>query len=132
MKALDTTVLLKYATVRRNRQQDLLEPLFLKYADTAHFYVSDIVIVEVTNYLEENIKYDKSHIEGVVNALAVSPKIELQNKKSVQEALKLYKHQNQPFADCLKNVFNSERNCTETLREIDRKIVSKAYSKLAG
>lgn len=132
MKALDTTILEKYLTKEINGDSNILNPLIAKYPETNHFFINDIVIAEVANLLEENIKLDKSHIIKVIREFVYNDSVILQEKENIERALKDYTEKNWPFAECLKLVHNENNNCVETIRESDQKAGSMAYSKLAG
>lgn len=132
MKALDTSVLIKYVTKPKRKSAGFLQLFFEKYPVHAKFFVNDIVLTEITAELEENIKFDKFHIVGVIEELILSEKIILQHSTVVQDALEIYKNQNQAFSECLKDVLNDQYNCKETLKATERKAQSVSYSTLAG
>lgn len=132
MKALDTTILEKYLTRETNGNSNSLNPLFAKYPDSNHFFVNDVVIIEVANLLEENIKFDNSHIVAVIREFVYSDKIVLQERENIERALTYYTEKNRPFAECLKQVLNENNHCSETIRASEQKTGSMAYSKLAG
>ncbi len=132
MKALDTSVLIKYVAKEKRNSTGLLFSFYEKYPERAQFFVNNVVLTEITGQLEENIKFDKFHIVGVIEELLVSKKIVLQNSSVIQGALDIYKIRNQSFSECLKEVLNNEHNCKETLKATERKAQSASYSILAG
>ena len=124
MFAIDTNVLVRLLVDDPNEitQSQLARQLLIKQGSA---WVSSIVLIETIWVLQSRYKLPKEEIISVIEKLTSHPRIQLENKTRINEALTIYRVGNTGFADC--SILNEAKNNQLILHTFDKKL-----SKLQG
>ena len=99
---IDANIILRYLLADNKQQYETSKKLFsaaLKGEIT--LFIKEIVLAEVVYVLEKVYKVEKNEISSILSDLVNMKGIKAENKKTLLEALKIYKNKNLDIVDCI-------------------------------
>ena len=119
MIAIDTNVLVRVLIndPLANNQCQLARDLINKAGEV---WVSKVVLVETVWVLKSAYQFDKENIIFTLETLVQHPKIQLEDRQGLDNALTLFSATNADFGDCL--ILNDAQRLKLTLHTFDRKL----------
>lgn len=123
MIALDTNVLIRLLTCDHEEQAMKVKALIDSHAgEDEVFFVSDIVIAELSWTLERSYRYSRSEIEAAISALSVNRSFSFESSPALEVALEIFRSVDAGFPDCLIAAKARLRGCSKAVT-FDRKMV---------
>jgi predicted nucleic-acid-binding protein len=127
MKGLDTNVLVRYLTQddrEQARKVDRLVETIVAKGERA--YVNVIVLAELTWVLRSAYGFGKEALVRVLERMLATPRLVLEGRDEVREALDEYRGGEGDFSDYLIGVRNLRAGCSETAT-FDRHLKGSAH-----
>ena len=116
MIGLDTNVLVRYLSqddkIQSGKATKFIEK---RITEKEPGFINCIVLVETTWVLESCYGANKQSIVNVINQLASTKQLVLQNAEIVLKSLRVYISSNVDFADALLSTINNEKGCETTI-----------------
>ncbi|NBC64697.1 MAG: hypothetical protein GVY07_03390 [Bacteroidetes bacterium] len=106
MKALTKNIIIEYLIEGQENSQNA-EQYFNSTSESETYFLNNILLSEVANYFEENIKFDKSDSLKALRALVTNSQIQFENREIVSEAIEMFSMSRDSFSECLKSVINA-------------------------
>lgn len=121
MIGLDANVLVRYLA-QDDKKQSALASRFVetKLTDKNPGYINHIVLIETIWVLESCYEANKQAIIKIIEQLASTMQLLLQDAESVLKALRLYKSNNIDYSDALLAIINERNGCEITIT-LDKK-----------
>lgn len=114
MIGLDTNIIIRIIT-RDDTSQLENAWKFIQKNSHSSFYISTIVILEVSWVLAAVYKYTKEQVIDALCRLADVDGFIFEAEKELKQALKTYSQRNVDFADCLIGLLNKKNGCEYTV-----------------
>lgn len=116
MIALDTNVLVRLLTCDHEEQAMRVKALIDSHeGEDGIFFVSDVVISELSWTLERSYQYSRSEIEVAISALSVNRSFSFESSPALEEALEIFRTVEAGFPDCLIVAKAHSRGCSKTV-----------------
>ena len=115
MKGLDTNLIVRLLTNDDPFQSALVARLVDEGDPDEHYFVNAIVIVEVAWTLRKAYRWERRWILTAIEKLALHPRIDLEDRNDVLEAIKASANGLGDFADLLIALRNRSKGCATTL-----------------
>ncbi len=115
MKGLDTNVLIRYLTqddAAQARKVDRLVTTIVAEGERA--FVSVIVLCEITWVLRSAYGFGKEALVTVLDRMLATPRLVLEDRELVRQALAQFREGRGDFSDCLIGVRNRSAGCSDT------------------
>ena len=116
MIGLDTNVLVRYLSqddkIQSGKATKFIEK---RITENEPGFINCIVLVETTWVLESCYGANKQSIVNIINQLASTKQLVLQNAEIVLKSLRVYISSNVDFADALLSTINNEKGCETTI-----------------
>ncbi len=115
MKGLDTNVLVRYLTQDDREQARKVDRLVATIvAKGERVYVNVIVLCELTWVLRSAYGFGKVALVRVLERILATPRLVLENREEVREALEEYREGGGDFSDYLIGTRNRRAGCPDT------------------
>jgi predicted nucleic-acid-binding protein len=115
MKGLDTNVLVRYLTQDEREQARKVDRLVATIvAKGERVYVNVIVVCELTWVLRSGYGFGKEALVRVLERILSTPRLVLEDREEVREALKEYREGGGDFSDYLIGARNRRAGCSDT------------------
>jgi len=133
MIGLDTNILARYFAQDDEAQSRAATTVIENLTEHSPGFVSTTALAELAWVLERRYGVDKPALVRIYDTLCKSREIAVENAPLVQQALRLFAHNNASFADCLIERAGNAAGCEYTLT-FDRKAaaVSPGMKRLEG
>lgn len=115
MKGLDTNLIVRLLTNDDPAQAALVARLVDEGDPDEHYFVNAIVVVEVAWTLGKAYRWERRWVLTAIEKLALHPRIELEDRDDVLEAVKASANGLGDFADLLIALRNRRKGCSMTL-----------------
>ena len=127
MIGLDTNVLVRYLTQGDPAQSAKASRVIEEHAgEGEYFYLTAVVICELTWVLEEAYGHSRYEISAVIEAILRTAHFEFENKDEMWQAFHDYRAGKADFSDHVIGRLCARAECFETLT-LDKALKSSAY-----
>jgi len=115
MKGLDTNVLIRYLTQDDAAQARKIDRLVAAIvAEGERAFVNVIVLCEITWVLRSAYGFGKEALVRVLERMLATPRLILEDRELVRQALGQFREGRGDFSDCLIGARNRSAGCSDT------------------
>ncbi len=115
MKLLDTTVLLEFFS-GTEEEVDKIDTLFKELEKQKEkLLITEEVVIELVYYLEKVQGWEREVVADVVNTVMLDSLFSVENRETLQNAVRLYLKGKLSFLDCMKVVKARRRKVKEVV-----------------
>ena len=116
MRALDTSVLVRFVTNDDASQAEVVERLFAEcHRNREHLFVSTPVMCELVWVLKNGLRQTRAEIVKVIDGLIEDGLFQIEHAPVVNAALDRYRKGKADFADYLIGQLGSHAGCRDTV-----------------
>jgi predicted nucleic-acid-binding protein len=111
--ALDTNILVRLLTRDDHKQAEKVRLLFEAHSDANDaFFVSDVVLAELTWTLERAYGFDRAEIGNTIKAMTENSTLAFESRDVLRLAYDIFESATVGFADCLIVARAQSRGCS--------------------